>query len=184
MIRLLTESDNQILLWLQNNFRNEFLTPIFVFVTRLGDMGAVWICVSAALLCFKKTRLAGAAALCSLGITFVINDVILKNVIARVRPYDAMQGLARLIEEQSGYSFPSGHTASSFAAAVVMFCLLPKKYGVPALVLAFLIGFSRMYLGVHYFTDVLAGALIGAAVAVAVSKAAPKAAAELRRHRP
>ena len=79
-----------------------------------------------------------------------------------------MEGLTRLIEKQSDYSFPSGHTAASFAAAVILFLQLPKKYGIPALILAVLISFSRLYLGVHYPTDVLAGAVSGTLIALAV----------------
>ena len=92
----------------------------------------------------------------------------LKNVVARTRPYEVVEGLTRLIEKQSDYSFPSGHTAASFAAAVILFLQLPKKYGIPALILAVLISFSRLYLGVHYATDVLAGAVSGTLIALAV----------------
>lgn len=98
----------------------------------------------------------------------VVNNLFLKNVVARTRPYEVVEGLTRLIEKQSDYSFPSGHTAASFAAAVILFLQLPKKYGIPALILAVLISFSRLYLGVHYPTDVLAGAVSGTLIALAV----------------
>ncbi len=77
-----------------------------------------------------------------------------------------LPGLTSLIGVQDDFSFPSGHTGSSFAAAVVMYRGLPKKVGVPALVFAFLMGFSRLYVGVHYPSDVIGGALIGTAIAL------------------
>lgn len=93
--------------------------------------------------------------------SLIINNMILKHLFNRTRPYEVVDGLMRIIEKQSDYSFPSGHTGSSFAAGVVMFRELPKKYGIIALVLACLVSFSRLYVGVHYPTDVLAGAVTG-----------------------
>jgi undecaprenyl-diphosphatase len=84
----------------------------------------------------------------------------------RTRPYEAINQLTRLIEAQSDYSFPSGHSASSFAAAIILYKTLPKKYGILALVLAFLIAISRLYVGVHYPTDVLFGILSGTLIAL------------------
>ena len=81
-----------------------------------------------------------------------------------------MEGLTRLIEKQSDFYFPSGHTATSFAMAVILYRELPKKYGICFLVLAGLIALSRLYLGVHYPTDVLAGAISGTLIALAVEK--------------
>lgn len=82
-------------------------------------------------------------------------------------PYDCIRGLIPLITPPTDYSFPSGHTAASFAVGVLLFRKLPKRYGIPALVLAALIGFSRLYLGVHYPSDVLAGALLGTGISYA-----------------
>ena len=162
--------DGQMLLWIQDNLRNDFLTPIFKFITHLGDVGAIWIGCTILLLIFAKYRKVGLLSAFALIGSLLINNLILKNLIARVRPYEAVEGLTRLIEAQSDYSFPSGHAGASFAAAVIFFLYLPKKFGVPALVLAFLISFSRLYVGVHYITDVLAGGLISAAIAVCIWK--------------
>ena len=103
---------------------------------------------------------------CSLAVTFLINNIILKNIIARTRPYEVVEGLNRIIGAQSDFSFPSGHSGASFAVAVVMFMEMPKKYGVPALIVATLIAFSRLYVGVHYPFDVIAGVLTGTIYAV------------------
>ena len=86
---------------------------------------------------------------------------ILKNLVARTRPYEMVEGLVPLIGRPRDYSFPSGHTGSSFASAWVLFRKLPAGYGISALVLAGLIGISRLYVGVHYPTDVLFGVLGG-----------------------
>ncbi len=82
-------------------------------------------------------------------------------MVGRIRPYDTIEGLVPLIGKPRDYSFPSGHTGSSFAAAWVLYRRLPKRLGIPALALAGLIGISRLYLGVHYPTDVLFGVLSG-----------------------
>ena len=162
--------DGQILLWIQDNLRNDFLTPIFRFITYLGDVGAIWIVATIALLFFAKYRKVGLLSALALIDSLLINNLLLKNLVARMRPYEAIEGLNRLIEAQSDYSFPSGHAAASFAAGAIFFIYLPKKFGVPALILAFLISFSRLYVGVHYVTDVLAGALISTVIAICIYK--------------
>ena len=98
----------------------------------------------------------------------VLCNGILKNLVGRIRPFDVNTSIQLLVARPHDYSFPSGHTAASFAAAVILFLQLPKKYGIPALILAVLISFSRLYLGVHYPTDVLAGAVSGTLIALAV----------------
>lgn len=155
-----------ILLWIQNNIRNDVLTPIFKFITTLGNAGVIWIVLSVGLLIPKKIRRVGVLTLVSLLFSALIDNVILKNVVARTRPYDLIEGLTSLVGAQKDYSFPSGHTGSAFAAAVVMFLGLPKKYGIPILVFACLMGLSRLYVGVHYPSDVLGGVLIGTGIAL------------------
>ena len=102
-----------ILLWIQNNIRNDVLTPIFKFVTTLGNAGMIWIVLSVGLLIPKKTRRVGVLALVSLSFSALIDNVILKNVVARTRPYDVIEGLTSLVGSQKDYSFPSGHTGSA-----------------------------------------------------------------------
>lgn len=160
--------EQNILLWIQNNLRNDFLNPIMIFITSLGNGGAIWIAISITLLFFRKTRKIGVMVMCALIFSSLICDVLLKNIIARVRPFNVTEGLVCLIKKPSSYSFPSGHTQSSFVAALVLFLCLPKKYSFSALILAVLIGFSRLYVGVHYPTDVLCGALFGSAIAISV----------------
>lgn len=174
MLQNLATFEESILLGIQSNLRNEWLTPVFIFITRLGNGGFIWILGSILLLAPKKTRKIGGMALAAFVCSVLIDNVILKNVVARTRPYEVIGGLTSLIGVQKDFSFPSGHTGSSFAVAVVMFCGLPKKFGVPALILAFLIGFSRLYVGVHYPSDVLGGALIGTGIALFVGWICPR----------
>lgn len=168
MLESLLQLDGAILLWIQEHIRQEFLSPVVKFITHLGDAGWCWILLAAILLIVKKTRKIGLVTAVSLLGSYVVNNLILKNLVARVRPYEAVDGLQRIIEAQSDFSFPSGHSASSFAAAVVIFMLCPRKYGIPALVSAFLIALSRLYVGVHYPTDVLTGVISGTVIAVIV----------------
>lgn len=166
MLQNLIAMEADILLWIQNNIRNDVLTPIFKFITTLGNAGVIWIVLSVGLLIPKKTRRVGVLALVSLLFSALIDNVILKNVVARTRPYDVIEGLTSLVGAQKDYSFPSGHTGSAFAAAGVMFRGLPKKFGIPILVFACLMGLSRLYVGVHYPSDVLGGAMIGTGIAL------------------
>lgn len=160
------EIDGQSLIWIQENLRFAFLTPIMKFITHLGDAGIFWILLTLGLLIFKKTRRVGVMSAVALLGALIIDNIILKNLVGRVRPYEVVDGLQCLIGAQKDFSFPSGHTGSSFASAVVCFKELPKRYGIPLLVLAFLIAFSRLYVGVHYPTDVLAGMVIGTMLAL------------------
>lgn len=149
----------QILLWIQENLRG-FMDAFWVAITSLADKGWFWILLAVMLLIFKKTRMVGVTMLVSLIINHFMTNMLLKDLFGRPRPYNVSAELETLIKQLSSYSFPSGHTSSSFAAAFIMYRMLPKKAGIPALVLAAMIGFSRMYVGVHYPTDVLGGIVV------------------------
>jgi undecaprenyl-diphosphatase len=168
MIRDLIAFDGNILIYIQDFVRMSFLTPIFKAITHLGNDGLIWIVIAIVLLCFKKTRKVGVLTLIALLLSLIVDNVILKNVVARIRPYEVIDGLQILIEKPKDYSFPSGHTGSAFAAAIVLVQMLPKKYGYPMVVLATLMGFSRLYVGVHYPSDVICGAIIGTVIGIVV----------------
>lgn len=165
MEQLLINVEGPILLWIQEYLRMDFLTPFVTFITHLGDHGWFWIACAVVCLVVSKTRKLGITMSVSMLLNMLATNIFLKNIVARTRPYIAVDGLHRIIEAQSDYSFPSGHTACSFAAAVIVFLMCPRKVGVPTLVLAFLIALSRLYVGVHFPTDVLGGAVIGTAAA-------------------
>ena len=161
MLEALMNLDGGFLLFLQESVRNPVLDKIMIFITSLGDKGMIWILATVLLLIPKKTRKAGMVSAVALLGSLLFNNMLIKNIVQRPRPYVTLEDLRIIIPRPSEYSFPSGHSSSSFAAAVSFYRLLPKKLGIPAIVLAGLIAFSRLYVGVHYPTDVLAGALMG-----------------------
>lgn len=161
--------DGEILLQIQQHLRTDMLTPLMKFVTFLGNGGWFWILCAVVLLAIPKTRKTGYAAVLSLIFGVIVTNLLLKNIVARPRPFAEIEALIPLIAKPTDFSFPSGHTTASFAVALVMLRMLPKKIGIPAVVLAALVAFSRLYLGVHYPTDVLVGfvvALVGSLLAV------------------
>ena len=137
------------------------ITKIMKAASKLGDAGFIWILLTGVLLVIPKTRKVGILVSVALLLDVLTCNVILKPLIARTRPYDVNTAVELLIRAPRDYSFPSGHTAASFAAAAALWFADKKKIAIPALVLAVLIAFSRMYFYVHYPTDVLGGAILG-----------------------
>lgn len=137
------------------------LDKILAFITSLGNAGIIWIVLAVVLLILPKTRKTGIIVAAALLMDLVLCNLILKNLVARVRPYDVNTAIAILIKKPLDFSFPSGHTAASFAAMTALFLAKMKKAWIAALVLAVLIAFSRLYFYVHYPTDVLGGAVVG-----------------------
>ena len=160
-MEFLINLDGNILLWIQEYIRQDWMEGFWKGITMLGDSGWFWIALSLLLMVPRQTRWIGITSLAAIVIGELITNVTLKNLVARTRPYEVVEGLVLLIEKQRDYSFPSGHTCASFAAAGVYWRMLPKKFGIPLVILAAMIAFSRLYVGVHYPTDVLAGLLIG-----------------------
>ena len=166
----LLQLDGNILLYIQDYIRQDWMTPFWKFITSLGNSGWFWIVLSILLVIPQRTRKIGITALAALLIGALITNVALKNLVARIRPYEVVDGLKLIIERQHDYSLPSGHTCASFAAALVYYKMGPRKWGIPAVVLASLIAFSRLYVGVHYPSDVIGGLLIGVFAAWAALK--------------
>lgn len=158
---VLAQIDGNCLLWIQEHLRQDFWNPFWIAVTSLGNAGWFWIALSLVLSVIPKTRRAGLLALCALALCALATNVCLKNLIARPRPYTQIPGLTALLPPQKDWSFPSGHATASFACAGIYLRTLPRKYGIAALVLAVLISLSRLYVGVHYPTDILGGFVIG-----------------------
>ena len=161
--------DLPILDWIMANLWCPFLDAVMPVITVLGDAGIFWIALAAVFLLLPKHRKMGLSMGVALMMGLVICNMILKPVVGRIRPYDYQleffqKTIPLLIERQHDFSFPSGHTIASFEAAVAML-ICNKKLGIPALILAFLIAFSRLYLYVHYPTDVIFSIFLGTAFA-------------------
>ena len=155
------------ILYALQEIHNPVLDKIMLFITSLGDDGWFWLAIGVICLVFKKHRKMGLQLLLSMLCTFILGNLIIKNLVARPRPCDIDTAVTLLLSRPHGHSFPSGHSINSMVAAVALF-LNNKKIGVPAVIIATLIGFTRLYLFVHFPTDVLAGFAIAILVAIGV----------------
>lgn len=155
----MAEIEFAILDFLQT-IHNSVLDKIMVTFTFLGELGWFWILCAIVLLFFRKYRRNGWIVLFTLLTGVLIANVLLKNLVARVRPYDVNTAVTLIISKPTDWSFPSGHATASFgAAAGLMYA--NKKFGIAAYIIAAIIAFSRMYLYVHYPTDILGGIAVG-----------------------
>lgn len=196
------EWEEQMLLGVQEALRTDWLTPIMKFITLFGEAGIFWIVCCLVMIVFKRTRRLGIICSLSLAFTFIVCNLTIKPLVDRVRPWEIIEELERLIPDPGDASFPSGHSADSMGPAWAMFlatmpirmkredgslgtksydsvrCLGWKGEGaqprtmhmlaIAAVVLSVLIGLSRLYLGVHFPTDVICGLLLGMIVATVV----------------
>ena len=181
-----TQFDGNFLIGIQEFLNADWLTPIMKFITMLGEKGIFWICICLLLVIFKRTRRLGIICALSLAFTFICCNLIIKPGVDRTRPWVMFTQVIRYLEPPGDSSFPSGHSANAMGPAWAMFiasmpargksygdvpCLgwrgngvSPKavhRFGIAAVVLALLIGLSRLYLGMHYPSDVAAGLVLG-----------------------
>lgn len=165
-VRIMKRGDGMLLeieffvLELLQKIHFDLLDTFMVAVTSLGNGGAIWIAIGVIMLFFKKYRRTGIAVLLGLLMGLLIGNLGIKNLVARERPCAINTAIELLIPFPSEYSFPSGHTLSSFIASTVIF-LNSKRLGIYAYVLASLIAFSRLYLYVHFPTDIIGGIVLG-----------------------
>lgn len=156
--------DFAILHWIHDTLACPVLDALMVLVTTLGDHGAIWIVVGIILLIPARTRRWGVTLLVTMGLTWLICELGVKNIICRERPFMVDPSIGLLISAPSGFSMPSGHTLTSFCAATVLSrAPVARGFKIAGWVMAALIAFSRLYLFVHFPTDVLVGIAIGIA---------------------
>lgn len=172
MIEWIQNIDWTVLHWIRDTLQCGALDLLMPKITLLGNAGAVWIAAAAAMTISKKHRKYGIAMFAALIAGVLVGNVCLKHLIARARPC-WLESVSLLIANPTDYSFPSGHTLSSVIGAFVL-TAANRKFGWAAIPLAALIGFSRLYLYVHFPSDVLAsvviGVLLGGAAVYAVKR--------------
>ncbi len=150
-----------VLLWIQDNLRNAVLDPICKFMGIIGTHGEFAIAIALLLMIIPKTRRTGIVCALSLASTHIVANMIIKKIVNRTRPYEVVEGLSSLSGPMDNPSFPSGHAAATFAVLFVVFLMMSKRFGIPALVISLFMAYSRLHVGVHYPTDVIAGIAFG-----------------------
>ena len=196
MFDLFQPFDEAAQIAIQTGWHNPVLDVIMKALSVANDHGEIWFLIIILMLCFKRTRKCGVCLFFSLGIIFLINQFGLKLMFKRDRPYSVLTQFEPLLPRLKSYSFPSGHSITSFGSAVSVVCseqhyLVPQtkgnffvkhKFGILALILAALIAFSRVYLFMHWPTDVIGGAVIATVMGLAISliffKVEPKVSAK------
>ena len=158
-VELVQSYDIYVLDLIHRIFVNSATNTFWKIITMFGDEGIFWLALGLLLVVFRRTRKDGTAMLIAIAGGFIVGNLVLKNAVGRIRPYDVNLLVPVVVEHLSDYSFPSGHTMASLGAALALF-YREKKFGIPAIVLAVLIMISRLHLYVHYPSDVLGGAII------------------------
>ena len=170
-MNIIQELDDTILFYTLNHLHSFLMDKFMICITQLGNSRFIWIIITFLLLLNKRTRCCGIVLTAALSVECILGEGILKQIFGRDRPFIRFPDIILLIKKPGSFSFPSGHTMSSFTAATVIYH--SSKYaGIPAYLLAVLIGFSRVYLCVHYPSDVLAGAVFGFVTAYMVIRLA------------
>ncbi len=177
--------DFLILEFFSNTIKNDFFDFLMPVLTYLGSGGALWIVMTVILLLFKSTRKIGFCMALSLILSLILCNLTLKPIVARPRPFDINKDAILIINKPTDFSFPSGHSSSSFAAASAFLMgnivkngnkkiIANKKYVVLIFIIAFLIAISRLYLYVHFPSDVLFGIILGIFCGYTASKIVDK----------
>lgn len=162
MFEVISAWEAPVLLFIQENLRTALGNQLMMLWTSLGNDGILWIGTAVILLLFRRTRRVGVVALAGLLLNWLAVNVTLKSLFDRPRPWTMIEGLEPLISIGAGRSFPSGHTSGSFSFAIAVACMVEQKWvRVLVIAAATLMGLSRLYVGVHFPTDVLGGAIIG-----------------------
>lgn len=171
MLERIQTWDDKMLLRLAQK-RTPLLNKIMIIITTFGNNGYVWFAISLPMLLMNRMRLTGFTMLFAMMVAWLMSEITIKNIVRRVRPCKKDFEKYLLIKDPPQYSFPSGHSATSFAVSTAMFFTCQYLF-IPTLILAFLIAFSRVYIMVHYPTDVICGAAVGIICGIASVPVAP-----------
>lgn len=157
-----------ILNQIRQNWTSDFFDTMMLLISLIGN-GILWVLTAVICLVFKKTRPFGRSLTASLLMGLVTCSLILKPIVQRIRPYDLNQTISIIVQAEKDFSFPSGHTFFAFGTATIIF-MYNKALGIAAYLFAALIAFSRLYLYVHFPTDIICGMIFGILIAVAAYK--------------
>lgn len=160
MLQWIQNIDNNLIGFIQSSLHTPLLDQIMPLISLIGNLGTVWVVIAVIFLFIPRYRKFGIMVICAVLFTTLTGEVVIKQLVQRIRPCNLNSFVPMLIPRPLGFSFPSGHTSSSFAATMILW-KANKKFGAFALMLAVLIAFSRMYLYVHFPTDILAGIALG-----------------------
>lgn len=167
MLKKIKEIDDNIINFIEKKFQNKKIDCLMKVVTFLGDYGLIWLAIILYLL-LNNYNAQAKAIITSLIITISSNELVLKNCFKRARPAHKNNYENIIINIPKSFSFPSGHTASAFSVVPIAFSKCTLETAIISLIAALLIASSRVYLKVHYVTDVLVGAILGSAISIAV----------------
>lgn len=172
-MEVLQNMDMNLLKLINTHTHNPLFDWLMPIISTLGNGGAIWIAIALLLISIKKYRRIGILTLLSLGVTALLGEGIIKNLVQRPRPFTVIPSISLLINAPISYSFPSGHTASSFAAALILSRYF-KSLRIYIWIMACAMAFSRMYLYVHYPIDILGGIALGTLVSAVVLRSNAK----------
>ncbi|HHU73652.1 MAG TPA: phosphatase PAP2 family protein [Clostridiales bacterium] len=160
MLNWIQKIDKEILFFIQGHWKSSFLDTLMVFVTSLGNGAFLWIFIAFLLLLTRKYQKSGLALICTICLSLILGDHIIKPLIMRPRPCHAYPWVPLLISCPITPSFPSGHSMVAAASATVLI-YYHRLTAIGAIIIALAIAFSRIYLFVHYPSDALGGILLG-----------------------
>lgn len=160
ILRRINKFDNYILFNIEKYMQNKYLDRLMPIITSMGNVGFIWITIAVFLILDKPYRAVGNAVILTLIVSTIIGEGIVKHIVRRVRPCNYQNTINLLIAKPMSYSFPSGHTVSSFAVAEIL-SMYFNQYKLIFIGIALLIAFSRLYLNVHYPSDIISGIIIG-----------------------
>ena len=165
-MEFITTIDNSILEWIQSTLRCDFMDAVMGFFSYIGEAGIIWLAIAITLLFFRRYRAAGVMMVAALALGYLIGDIGIKHIVCRPRPCHVNE-IDMNVFIPTSYSFPSGHSTAAFSCTTILMTR-DKRLGIPALILALIIVFSRMYNYVHYPSDVLCGMVLGVICALII----------------
>lgn len=160
IIKNANKLDSYILFLINKHIRNKYFNILMPLMTRAGNFGTVWVIIAIVLLLNKPYRMIGSEVLVTLVLSTIIGEGVIKHIVRRTRPSNQGNGITTLITNPISYSFPSGHTLSSFAVADILSVYF-VQYRLIFMGIAFMIALSRIYLYAHYPTDIVFGIILG-----------------------